>query len=348
MVRKNPKLSNSAKFVGIFFAYLFTIGLIVASVTCYKTFAADIPCGSTYKSKFKGETIRCVMPTSKPTPVPTPVSTLLPTPLSGVVCSKTVSTAGNVQSAINGLVAGQTVCLEPAVYNFTSALLMRAKVHLYCKPGAKLIFNGASQVRFNTGVDRATIEGCEITNAWDGVKDSGKNNTIKNNYIHHNKYQGYLCAACNGATVEGNRLENQGTECNQSAWGGYSPRHCHNIYISNPSGYCTEMSGFKILNNQIGKDGGFGVSINGYFCPGHYIDGSVVEGNTFTDASAGIGLYFKTRNTVIKNNNFDIQNPPASDMPASMKCGIVAWDEQINESGNVFNLRSDYKKTCQY
>jgi len=347
-------MNNSAKFTGMFFIYLIAFILAMVSVTCYKAYATDIPCGSTYKSKYKGETIRCVMPAPKPTPVATPIPTPLPTPVptppSGVVCSKTVSTAGNVQSAINGSVAGQTVCLEPAVYNFTSALLMKAQVYLHCKPGAKLVFNGTSQVgvRFNTGADRATISGCEITNAWDGVKDSGKYNTVKNNYIHHNKYQGYLCAACTNATIEGNRIENQGTECNQVAWGGYSPRHCHNIYISNPSGYCTAMSGFKIINNQLGANGGFGVSINGYFCPGYYIDGSIVEGNTFTDTSAGIGLYYQTRNTSIKNNSTNILNPPSSDMSVSMKCGMVAWGEQINESGNVFNLRSDYKKTCQY
>ncbi|MGE3523947.1 MAG: hypothetical protein AB7I96_13880, partial [Candidatus Dadabacteria bacterium] len=85
-----------------------------------------------------------------------------------VVCSKTVSRVGNAQAVVNSTVPGQTVCMEPGTYNFNVAFYPRPGVHIYCKPGAKLVFDGGDQegVRFNTNVSDAILEGCEITGGW--------------------------------------------------------------------------------------------------------------------------------------------------------------------------------------
>lgn len=370
-MKAGNNLSNSAKFTGMFFIYLIVFILTAVSVTCYKAYATDIPCGSTYKSKFRGETVRCVVPTPKPapiptpaptpkptaTPIPTPVPTPKPSPSPGVVCSKTVSKVGDAQSAVNASVAGQTVCMEPGTYNFTVAFYPRTGVRIYCKPGAKLVFDGGSQeaVRFNTNVTGATVEGCDISGGWDGVKDTGKNNVTRNNYIHNNKYQGWLCAGCIGSTLEKNRIENNGMHC--EGWpnpvddSNISPRHCHDAYVSNPSGYCAQMTGIKILNNDFGPSGGFGVSVNGYFCPSNTIDGTVIENNTFTNNNAGVGLYYYTRNTVIKSNSFTMQNLPASNMSASMKNAITVWGGAANEptmTRNTYKLKAGYGEFKRY
>ncbi len=346
-MRNRNNLSNSAKFTGMFFVYLIVVILTAVSVTCYKAYATDIPVGSPYKSKYKGESIRCVVSAPKPTPAP------VPSPAPEVVCSKTASKVGDAQAFVNDSVAGQTVCMEPGTYNFTVAFYPRTGVRIYCKPEAKLVFDGGEQeaVRFNTNVTGAIVEGCDISGGWDGVKDTGKNNITRNNYIHNNKYMGWLCAGCSGSTFENNKSENNGTECNQAGWGGYSPRHCHDIYVSNPNGYCGNMDGAKILNNTLGPGGGFGISINGYFCSSNSINGTLIEGNTITDTNAGIGLYYYTRNTVIRNNSITIQNPPPSNMPEGLKYAITVWGGAANEpamTGNTYKLKAGYGEFKRY
>ncbi|MGE0369854.1 MAG: right-handed parallel beta-helix repeat-containing protein [Candidatus Dadabacteria bacterium] len=268
---------------------------------------------------------------------------------SEVVCSKTVSRVGNAQAVVNSTVPGQTVCMEPGTYNFNVAFYPRPGVHIYCKPGAKLVFDGGDQegVRFNTNVSDAILEGCEITGGWDGVKVTGDSNIVRNNYIHGNRYNGILITAASQNIIEGNRIERNGTRCFDKAWGGDSPRHCHDIYLSNPKGYCDNMSGNRVLNNYLGPSTGAGVNFNGEPCPGYYIEGTIVEGNKFVDVNIGIALWHGTRYTVIKNNSFSIQSPPASNMVDTLKVAISVWGGAAKEpimSGNTFRLKSGYRE----
>lgn len=288
-----------------------------------------------------------VRPTAKPTAAPTVM--IEPE----VVCSKSVTQVSTAQSVVNSAVSGQTVCVEPGTYNFPVAFFMKSGVRVYCKPGAKLVFDGGSQegVRFNTSVTGATIEGCDISGGWDGVKDTGKGNIVKNNYIHNNKFMGILGVAVSNANYTGNRIEDNGSFCSTAGWGGYSPRHCHNVYISNTQGYCVPMANNKVTDNYLGRSGGFGVSVNGYYCPNHLIANTLISGNTIVDPNAGVGLYYYTSGTSITGNSFTIQNPPPSDMPSSMWCAVIAWVEQISQTmlnTNTFSLKPGVAQYCQY
>jgi parallel beta-helix repeat protein len=243
--------------------------------------------------------------------------------------------------------------MEPGMYNFTVAFYPRSGVRIFCKPGAKLVFDGGEQeaVRFNTNVAAAIVEGCDISGGWDGVKDTGKNNIIRGNYVHNNKYQGILCAGCNGSLMRGNKIGNNGISCTRPEWGGNSPRHCHDIYISNPGGYCANMTGIKIIDNILGPSGGLGLSVRGQDCTSHWIDGILIEGNEFVDNAAGLSLFYRTRNSVVRNNSFTIQSPPPSNMVESLKYAITVWGGAANEpamTGNTYKLKAGYGEFKRY
>jgi parallel beta-helix repeat protein len=321
--------------------------MIIFMTYCPAAYATDIPGGSTYKSKYKGESIMCVVSAPKPTPAP------VPSPAPGVVCSKSVSKVGDAQALVNDSVAGQTVCMEPGTYNFTVAFYPRTGIRIYCKPGAKLVFDGGSQesVRFNTNVTGATVEGCEIVNGWDGVKVTGDGNTVRNNYIHDSLYMGVLITASSGNVIDGNKIENNGR--GEITIAGFSPRHAHDVYVSNPAGYCKTMAGNQIISNYLGPSVGAGVNFNGNDCSklGYYIEGTLVEGNQIVDVNTGIPLWYGTKNTVIKNNSFSIQNPPPSNMVDSLKYAITVWGGAANEptmTGNTYKLKAGYGEFKRY
>lgn len=291
----------------------------------------------------------CPTPTPVPVPMPTPKPTATPAPTPAppsVVCSKTARTATEAQSAVNSSVAGQTVCIEESI-KFAPAFYPKKDVRIHCKPGVKLEFDGGNQegVRFNTNVSGAQIDGCEITGGWDGVKVTGDNNTVRNNYIHGNKYQGVLVTAASGNTIEGNRIERSGTSCVLSSPIGESPRHCHDVYLSNPSGYCKPMNGNKVINNFLGSIGGAAVNINSEPCKSEKIRNTVISGNEILNANMCVALYYGTDGTVIENNMCTILNPYPSNLPVSMKYGVITWGAPSGEprmNNNDFILKSDY------
>lgn len=343
---------------GVCMILLFAMILMMAM--CPSVYAQTlVPCGSTYTAKAKGEKIKCVIPTptpvptAQPSPIPTPVPTPQPSPSPGVVCSKTVSQVGDAQASVNASVAGQTVCMEPGTYNFTVAFYPKSGVRIFCKPGAKLVFDGGSQEapRFNTNVTGGILEGCEIVNGWDGVKVTGNNNIVRNNYIHDSIYMGILVTSSSGNILEGNRILNSGAGAKYIS--GFSPRHAHSIYFSNAAGYCVNMIGNKALNNILGPEAGVGVNFNGNECAkiGKYIIGTVVEGNEIINTNAGAALWYGTKDTVIKDNSFTILNPPASNMPESLKFAITVWGGAASEpsiTGNTYNLKAGYGEFKSY
>lgn len=267
-----------------------------------------------------------------------------PEPTRDLICSKTVTIVSEAQSAVNASVAGQTVCLEPGTYNFTVAFYPRSGVRIYCKPGAKLAFDGGSQeaVRFNTNVTGATVEGCEITGGWDGIKVTGQNNKVINNWIHHNRYQGVLTVSSNNTVIEGNKIEYNGVTggCSDPGWAGYpnsSPRHCHAIYFSNHSGACINMTGNKVINNYLGNQPGGGVTFNGETCPNNWIDDTLISGNTFNNNAAGIIIYKYARNIMIQDNSFKVTDYPQTDMTKSNGLACIAYWSATSSVPSLIN-----------
>lgn len=291
-------------------------------------------------------------PTPSPTasPAPTPAPTATPSP---VVCNSSVNAGSSIQNAINAASAGQTVCPNAGTHNITGTgqLLGKANVHIYCKEGAVLNFNQAqnSGLRFNSNAGGGSVQNCEIKNAWNGIFIGASNVQALDNYIHDNLFQGILKTAGSYAVMAGNTIEDNGASCTQDIWGGYSPRHCHSIYISNPSGFCSNQVGDIIRNNYLGPEGGVGVNFNGQPCPSHKIDQTLIEGNQIVNTNSGVALWYGTSNTVIKNNDFVIQDPPTSNMPNSLKYAVTLWGGGgVTRTGNTYSLMSGYGEFATY
>lgn len=365
---KTGKIKNMGFIIRVGGISIIILCAMISVAFCLVAYAADVPCGSAYTAKYRWEKVRCVQPLTapaptpvpapRPTPAPTPAPTPTPTPSptlppSGVICSKTITNVNEAQAKVNESVAGQTVCMEPGEYKFQAAFYLRTGVRVYCKPGAKLIFAGRSQegVRSLTNVQRATIEGCEIVNGWDGVKVTGDGNTVRNNYIHDSLYMGVLITASSGNVIDGNKIENNGRGVLTIP--GFSPRHAHDVYVSNPAGYCKPMIGNQVINNYLGPSGGAAVNFNGNDCSklGFYIEKTLVEGNQIVDVNTGIPLWYGTKSTVIKNNSFSIQNPPPSNMVDSLEYAITVWGGAASEptmTGNTFKLIAGYGEFKRY
>ena len=323
--------------------------LFLALFPAHCAYATDIPCGSTYRSKYKGETIRCVVPTPKPTPFPTPAPTPKPTPVPTPVptqpptvsCNKIVAAGQSIQSAINASSSGQTVCVMQGSWLTNATLAMKTGVRVLAYPGSRPIINTGTctgcVVRFDA--NNAEFSGFEMTGGFGGIGIYGNNNTVKDNWIHDTTWTGIFLSSRSGNIIEGNRIENTGSRCKKEFLGG-SPRHCHPVYLSNADGYCADMIGNKVVNNYIGPTEAVGINVNSELCgkQGKYINGTVISGNTIINANAGIVLWYGTKNTTVTNNKITIKNPPVSNMPSNLKAGIVGAGETPAMSGNVFDI----------
>lgn len=310
-------------------------------------------------------TVRCVVPPTptsppstpapppEPTPAPEPTAPPTPAPtVAPVICSKTAGTATEAQAAVNSAVTGQTVCIEEDV-DFPGTFYMKSGVRATCLMGVTLTFDGGNQegVRFNTNVSGAQIDSCEITGGWDGVKVTGDNNIVRDNYIHGNKYQGVLVTAASNNVIENNVIEKNGTSCILDPQVGESPRHCHDVYLSNPNNYCKPMTGNRVVNNLLGPIGGAAVNINSDPCRTEGIRNTVITGNEVVNANMCVALYYGTSGTVIHNNICTILNPYPSNLPSGMKYGIQSWGAPAGEpsmSNNSFILRSDYEEYIKH
>lgn len=335
---------------------MIVMALVIVSVTCYMAFAKDIPCGSTYKSKRKGEIIRCVVPTPKPTPIPTsaptpkptatPVPTSVPTPQPspspGVVCSKTVSSGQSIQDAINSSINGQTVCVKSGLYNehvnINKSISLVSHPENTVKPVIEPNGSRSSVKRVEINAPNVIIRGLEIRKGYDGVKVYKSGAKILDNYIHDNAGQGILLVSVSDYTIEGNRISANGKDCYNSGWGGVSPKHCHGIYESNYTSTCANMTGGVVKNNLIEDNPGIGVSMNGQQCQSRWIENQSITGNIFDSNCTNVFAYHRVRNWAVKDNTFISGTCPAGDVSASDKVHINIWySPDPAMSGNTFS-----------
>ncbi|MEK7389791.1 MAG: choice-of-anchor Q domain-containing protein [Elusimicrobiota bacterium] len=76
-----------------------------------------------------------------------------------------------------------------------------------------------------------TIQGLEITNGHDGIKnESGDRLVFRNNYIHDTYGQGMLLNGCNDCVVDGNRFVRIGIHFLEQGCGGFNCNQVHGIY----------------------------------------------------------------------------------------------------------------------
>ncbi len=148
------------------------------------------------------------------------------------------------------------------------------------------------------------VEGFEIRYGWDGVKLFKGHNTVRNNWIHHNRYQGVLVSSVNDVLIEGNTIEYNGTDagaCYQPEWGGESPKHCHAIYLSDY--FCNGMTNNTIRMNVLRNETGAGILMNGFGCETK-ITNTQIENNIIENNSWGMSLYHNAEDNNINNNTF--------------------------------------------
>lgn len=253
-----------------------------------------------------------------------------------------------IQAAVDNSKPGDTIHVKTGVYNegvsFTKSGTSTQPITLMNYPGHSPVIDpgggtypqeccpSSGPLRVELRAEWIILEGFEIRYGWDGVKVFKPHNTIINNWIHHNRYQGILIISTNDILIEGNAIEYNGTDpgaCYDSSWGGVSPRHCHGIYMSDYS--CTGLSNITIRRNVISGHSGRGVLWNGLGC-GSKSTNTVVDSNLIENNSWGLALYHNVENAKITNNTFINDSRPDTDDVAWTFLGV--WESRSNTITN--------------
>ena len=317
-------------------------------------------------------------PTPAPTPSPTPAPAPVPTPAPGAIRAgdKIVVAGQSIQSAINDASSGQTVWVKSGTWTLNSQLVMKRGVNVKAYPGMEAydwdtdtinpshpyIIPGTCLrcgIRWGQNQGNNEFSGFEVAGGHSGIDIHADNVIVTNNWIHDTDYTSIFIASSSNILVEHNKTERDGQYC--SGWlnsvdgSNISPRHCHSVYLSNIPGYCG-MSNVTIRANYLSDSGGSAVNFNGDVCAkagDEPISNTLIELNKIVDVNIGPALWHGTTGTVIRDNAITIRNPytppnSTNDLSVGMKCGIAAWDETPTKSGNIFDLRSGYKQSCQY
>ena len=184
------------------------------------------------------------------------------------------------------------------------------------------------------------VEGFEIRYGWDGMKLYRGHNTIRNNWIHHNKYQGILVVSTNDIFIDGNTIEYNGTDngtCIIS--GGSSPKHCHAIYLSDFS--CKGLDNVTIRRNMLSNQGGRGIQWNGSGCGSVKMRNTLVENNILENNSWGIVLYHNVENSLIRNNTFVQESYPNTNDSSHTFISIWRSTGNIVTNNIFYSTRGD-------
>jgi hypothetical protein len=230
---------------------------------------------------------------------------------------------GTVAYAIATMVAGDTTYVRGGTYNeyeirFAESGTSEAPIKLVNYPGEAPVIHFNNPARFHRiliqhkyGIHRPmgwiTIEGFEITNAYDGIKmHSGHDITIRRNWIHDSLYQGILG---NGTRIliDRNRINHNGgvAECAV-----YQPRCTldHGIYMNGTAITITNNLIYDNLCHGIQANGTIGYKPNKHPGP-EYVQSHnwIIANNTiaYQINCAGIVLWGSTlMNLRIENNIF--------------------------------------------
>ncbi|MDA2918193.1 DNRLRE domain-containing protein [Desulfobacterota bacterium AH_259_B03_O07] len=184
----------------------------------------------------------------------------------------------------------------------------------------------AKRVEFNA--EWIILDGFEIRYGWDGVKLYKGHNTIRNNWIHNNKYQGILIISTDDVFIEYNIVEYNGTDEGTCIFNKQSsPRHCHGVYVSDF--FCTGTSNITIRGNITRNHGGRGIQWNGEGCSSVMTD-TLVENNIIKNNAWGVLLYYNVRDSIIRNNTFIMESYPSTNSVNHYFIGM--WES----TGNIF------------
>jgi len=266
---------------------------------------------------------------------------------------KVVDPSGNgdyttVKDAAGNAQPGLTILVKNGTYNskinITTSGTETSRIILKPYPGHSpvLDFTGSPDSRPNIEItaDYITVKGFEIRNGWDGIKIEGDNNTIRDNYIHDNDYNGILIVNAGENIIEHNKIAHNGTAPGKCVMkGSSSPRHCHGIYISQYK--CGGGSnGNVIRSNHILNHGGSGIQWNGDGCTNRFLN-TVVEKNRFENNSWRLALYYGVDNSSIKHNNFISHSRPNTNNTSYPFISIWGSENNTIESNTFYATMSD-------
>jgi parallel beta-helix repeat protein len=263
----------------------------------------------------------------------------------------------SIQAALNNSKPGDTIQVKDGVYkervDFYISGTRDLPITLMNYPGHSPVIDagggsypveccpssGTQRVEFNA--EWIILEGFEIRYGWDGVKVYEPHNTIRNNWIHHNRYQGILVVSTSDVFIEGNTIEYNGTDpgaCYDSSWGGESPKHCHGVYISDF--HCAGMSNITIRGNVLSNNPGRGIQWNGEGCSSK-MRNTLVENNIIENNSWGIVLWYNVEDSVIRNNTFVLEKYPVTSDTSHTFIGILRSTDNAFRNNIFYSTRSD-------
>lgn len=236
---------------------------------------------------------------------------------------------GSIQSALDGARPRSTVCVKNGVYR-GKVNISKTGIVLKNYPGHKPViipgYGTGNRVEINA--PETTVEGFEISGGYEGVKIYRPNTTIRNNYIHDNKFAGILIVSTDNNLIVDNDIELNGTcgkRCDMPGQVRLSPKNVHGIYISD---YLCKGARNNIIRNNVVKDNpGMGINFNGSFCD-RGITGTIVEGNELINNSWGIALFYNVRDSRFRNNRLSVSSHPGTNHTDFTHLGI--WGSKDN------------------
>jgi len=256
----------------------------------------------------------------------------------------------NIQSALNNAKPGDTIQVKNGVYaervNFVKSGTASQPIALVNYPGHSPVIDpgngryptdccptsGTPRVEFNA--EWVILKGFEIRYGWEGIKLYKGHNTIEDNWIHHNKYQGVFVMSTSDVLIRGNVIEKNGIDPTACPSG----KNCHGVYVSNY--LCNGASNVTIKRNVINDHPGRGVQFNGEDCSSK-IGNALIENNLLENNSWGMVLYRNVERVVVRNNTVVIQSYPSTNDSDHTFIGIFGSANNIIKNNIFYSTRSD-------
>lgn len=253
---------------------------------------------------------------------------------------------GSIQSALDSARPRSTVCVKNGVYSGKVNISTTGLV-LKNYPGHKPViipgYGTGNRVEINAS--ETTVEGFEISGGYEGIKIYRPNTTIRNNYIHDNKFAGILIVSTDNNLILDNDIELNGTcgmRCDMPGQVRLSPKNVHGIYISDY--LCKGARNNLIRNNVIKDNPGMGINFNGSLCrSGIGIINTIVEGNELINNSWGIALFYNIKDSRFRNNRFSASTHPDTNHVNFAHLGIWGSTNNTIEKNIFISLMPGYR-----
>lgn len=271
----------------------------------------------------------------------------------------------NIQDAFDHSLPGDTIQVKNGVYtghiSIRNSGTSELPIALVNYPGHSPVIDpgGGSYpldccssdptARIKLNAEWILIEGFEIRYGLEGVHVLKGHNTIRNNYIHHNTYDGVLLTSENyisDVLIENNVIDYNGVdEGTCYIHGEYNPKFCHAVYMSDHN-YCKGISNVVVRRNVLKNHGGSAVQANANGCDSDpAITNVLVENNLIQDTNSAFNLYHNVFFGNIRNNTVVLRNTPPNTTDAARTFFYISGSvDEFSVTNNIFHTtRQDIK-----